>query len=175
MPSPQAESIKVQEVEADLQKLELSIRQLKIQYDQYFAGGRKRAPTLLRFDVVKTIKRYLDAPMPKLWDRKVREGEEGTRRVPVHLQNKQKGNRLVASYVVSDPKKEKEDLRTLHGQFVAARERQGVKNPAISFNRFIQGVSGQARRLQEESGCGEIELRLIVEDGKVQLRARPGR
>jgi hypothetical protein len=113
--------------------------------------------------------------MAELWDRKVREGEEGTRRVPVHLQNKQKGNRLVASYVVSDPKKEKEDLRTLHGQFVAARERQGVKNPAISFNRFIQGVSGQARRLQEESGCGEIELRLIVEDGKVQLRARPGR
>jgi hypothetical protein len=29
--------------------------------------------------------------------------------------------------------------------------------------------------LQEEAGCGEIELRLVVEDGKVQLRARPGR
>ena len=32
------------EIEEDLSRLERDIRQLKIQYEQYFGGGKKRPP-----------------------------------------------------------------------------------------------------------------------------------
>ena len=36
-------------------------------------------------------------------------------------------------------------------------------------------VASQAKKLREKAGCHEVELRLVVEDRKVHLKARPGR
>ena len=45
-------------VEEDLSQLERDIRQLKIEYDQYFGGGRKRPPTEIEWRIELLIKRY---------------------------------------------------------------------------------------------------------------------
>lgn len=47
-------------VDEDLGQLEKDIRQLKIEFDSYFGGGRKRPPTEISWRIEQTIKRYGD-------------------------------------------------------------------------------------------------------------------
>jgi hypothetical protein len=45
-------------IDEDLGQLERDIRQLKIEYDQYFGGGRKRPPTEIEWRIELLVKRY---------------------------------------------------------------------------------------------------------------------
>jgi hypothetical protein len=45
-------------IDEDLGQLEKDIRQLKIEYDQFFGGGRKRPPTEIEWRIELLIKRY---------------------------------------------------------------------------------------------------------------------
>ncbi len=47
-------------VDEDLSQLEKDIRQLKIEYDSYFGGGRKRPPTEITWRIDQMVKRYGD-------------------------------------------------------------------------------------------------------------------
>jgi hypothetical protein len=46
--------------EEDLNQLERDIRQLKIEYEQYFGGGKKRPPADLEWRIEVMMKRYSD-------------------------------------------------------------------------------------------------------------------
>lgn len=45
-------------IDEDLGQLERDIRQLKIEYDQFFGGGRKRPPTEIEWRIDIIVKRY---------------------------------------------------------------------------------------------------------------------
>jgi hypothetical protein len=45
-------------IDEDLAQLERDIRQLKIEYDQYFGGGRKRPPNEIEWRIELVVKRY---------------------------------------------------------------------------------------------------------------------
>ena len=45
-------------IDEDLAQIEKDIRQLKVEYDQYFGGGRKRPPTEIEWRIDTLIKRY---------------------------------------------------------------------------------------------------------------------
>jgi len=45
-------------IDEDLNQIEKDIRQLKIEYDQYFGGGRKRPPTEIEWRIDLLVKRY---------------------------------------------------------------------------------------------------------------------
>jgi hypothetical protein len=45
-------------IDEDLGQLERDIRQVKIEYDQYFGGGRKRPPAEIEWRIELVIKRY---------------------------------------------------------------------------------------------------------------------
>jgi hypothetical protein len=47
-------------IDEELAQLERDIRQLKIEYDQYFGGGRKRPPTEIEWRIELIIKRYAE-------------------------------------------------------------------------------------------------------------------
>jgi hypothetical protein len=47
-------------IDEELGQLERDIRQLKIEYDQYFGGGRKRPPTEIEWRIELVIKRYAE-------------------------------------------------------------------------------------------------------------------
>jgi len=48
------------DIDEDLAQLEKDIRQLKIEYEQYFGGGRKRPPTDIEWRIDTMLKRYSD-------------------------------------------------------------------------------------------------------------------
>lgn len=45
-------------IDEELGQLERDIRQLKVEYDQFFGGGRKRPPTEIEWRIDSMIKRY---------------------------------------------------------------------------------------------------------------------
>ena len=45
-------------IDEDLSALERDIRQLKIEYDQFFGGGRKRPPSEIEWRIELVVKRY---------------------------------------------------------------------------------------------------------------------
>jgi hypothetical protein len=47
-------------IDEDLSQIERDIRQLKIEYDQYFGGGRKRPPTEIEWRIDLIMKRYAE-------------------------------------------------------------------------------------------------------------------
>jgi hypothetical protein len=47
-------------IDEDLSQLEKDIRQLKIEYEQYFGGGKSRPPTDIEWRIDTLIKRYSD-------------------------------------------------------------------------------------------------------------------
>src|ERR1700757_5046123 len=47
-------------IDEDLAQIERDIRQLKIEYDMYFGGGRKRPPTEIEWRIDLHIKRYFE-------------------------------------------------------------------------------------------------------------------
>jgi hypothetical protein len=52
-------------IEADIERIEAGIRQLKIQYDMFFAGAIPKQPLELRSALERLLKRYTNAPLRK--------------------------------------------------------------------------------------------------------------
>ena len=183
------------DIEAELRKLEVGIRQLKVQYDMFFAGSLKREPVELRAEIEKTIKRHANTPNQKLaqrfllnsligrfnslaelWTKTLRSREEGDRPAAAVADLDKPKEQLVARCrLQGSPSAESPDLRRLYERFLEARRRLGGGKREVSYEKFVRGVSGETARLQKEAGCAEIELRVVVHDQKVLLKARPGR
>ena len=180
-------------IEADIARLETRLRELKIQYDMFFNGALPREPFELRADVERLIKRHSNAPIRKyaqrfhfnslvsrfnslseLWSKTIRTLEEGDRPAP-SVAGRGNGEKVVTTCRIHDPVKEQELLRFLHSRFVEARRKIGDANGRVPFKDFVRGVSSQAKALRDRSGCDEIELRIVVVDRTVHLKARPGR
>lgn len=178
------------ESEEDLHRLEVGLRQLKVQYDMFFGGGLKRQPVELRSRVDKIVKRYSDKPMRthalrfrftalvgrynsfcERWGKQVRALEEGGRRHEGMLEQFAIRERLLARATVGD---QEPDLHRLHEQYVRAQERAGAR-ATPSYDGFLRAVREKTRKLRERSGCGEIELRVVMKDDEVRLKARPRR
>jgi hypothetical protein len=180
-------------IEADLQRLDVGLRKLKVQYDMFFAGALPRQPVELRSEIEKIVSRYSKKPMGKyaqrfrfnalvgrfnsmseLWGKMVRSKEEGEQRSAGMLDRFTLRERLVARCRVRAAGADDDQLRRLHRRYADATRGQGGRR-IPSYENFLRGVQGQAARLREKSGCDEIELRIIVRNDKIQLTARPRR
>jgi hypothetical protein len=86
-----------EEQEQELEELEINLKRLRIEYEQFFRGSMKREPTVLKGKVQKTITRFVSDPprnqaikfrfnslnaryqtFRQLWGRTMREIEAGT-------------------------------------------------------------------------------------------------
>lgn len=182
------------EIETDIERLEAGLRQLKIQYDMFFAGAIPKQPTELRAEVERMIKRYANAPMRKyahrfhfnslaarftsmteLWSKTLRTFEEGDRTAPALADRIPAAEQVLARCHLRDPLQEDETLKLLHKRFLEARHKAGEEKSTISLQSFIRSIQTQAKKIKETTGCENVELRLILQERKVVLKARPGR
>lgn len=182
------------ELEADLARLEGSIRQLKIQYDMFFAGAIPKQPLELRAEIERLIKRYTNAQVRKysarfhfnslvsrfnslteLWSKTLRSLEEGDRPAPAVADRAGRDENLVARCTLKDGQQDRDSLKLLHARMVEARRKIGEEDAKLSLDRFIRGINAQAQKLREKTGCDRVELRVVVQDRKIVVKARPGR
>jgi len=181
-------------IEADISELEVGLKRLKVQYDMFFVGSMSKEPIELRFRLEKLIKRNMNSSMQKyaqrfhfnslvarfnslaeLWGKTIRTMEEGDRRLPSIAGREQMRERLIARCRIKGAAGEEADLRRVYDKFIEARQAgNGSNGNGLSFQRFVRGISKQTQRLRKESGCDEIELRVVIRDDQVQVKASPG-
>ncbi len=182
------------ELDADIARLQSGIRQLKIQYDMFFAGSIPKQPFELRNEIEKIIRRHSSTPIQKyaprfhfnslvsrfnslseLWAKTLRALEEGDRPAPAVADRAGSGEHVVARLTVKDPGRERDALKLLHSRLLDARKKAGDSTGKLSFESFVRTVSAQAGKLRDKVGCDKVEVRVIVLDRKVMVKARPGR
>jgi len=61
-------------IDEDLAQLERDIRQLKIEYEQYFGGGKKRPPADIEWRIDALLKRYSDRSAEMKYSQRFRYG-----------------------------------------------------------------------------------------------------
>jgi len=180
------------ELDADLGRLENGIRQLKIQYDMFFAGSVPKQPLELRNELERIIRRHSATPirryasrfhfnalvsrfnsMSELWAKTLRVLEEGDRPAPAVADRAGSSEHLVARCTVTDPGAERDVLKLLHGRLLDARKKAGESTDKLSFETFVLTIAAQARKMREKTGCDKVDVRVIVVDRKVTVKARP--
>ncbi|HXD76089.1 MAG TPA: MXAN_5187 C-terminal domain-containing protein [Vicinamibacterales bacterium] len=183
----------VSEVERDMQKLEVGLKNLEAQYNMYFSGRLPKPPWETRSAVEALVKRYdrgfiqnygdrfrfqtLQARFQAfidLWDKGLRAREEG-RPGPFAQQGakreepKKIENRILRVAAFSDPLREQDKLQELYESLAEARHEVGLE--PVPYHKFAELVKNQVNKLNED-GDTEVAFRVAIKEGKVSFTAR---
>jgi hypothetical protein len=180
-------------VDEDLKVLEHKLNTLKLDYERYFLGTRPREPVLLRQEIQKTVTIWSNQPLPntatrfkfnslnaryqtlkRQWDGILRQMEAGTYKRDVFRANiREKGD---------TKRSQADDMITSAGAgealFESYREAakacgQSVKG--LSPQKLQAVVDKQTAALRQKMNCKDVSFRVVVQDGKVKLKAAPVR
>jgi hypothetical protein len=170
--------------EEDMRLLKERMRQLEIEWEQWFAGVLTKPPWESQRIIENVIKRYSRNPprslseqsvfqmyqakfntYSEMWNRRQRLKEEG--RLPGGPEQRVPRRSPAAPEV--PPSKDK--MRDVFDNFVAAREQAGQSTGKLTFDAFKQQLSKQRTKLKSERGY-EVDFGVSVKDGKVSLVAR---
>ena len=181
------------EVERDLQKLEVGLKNLEAQYNMYFAGRLPKPPWDTRTSVENLVKRYdrgfiqnyADrfrfqtlqsrwATLIELWDKGLRAREEGRPGPFAQPQMKKDEpkrpqDRIMYVATFSDVRHEQDKLHDLYESLAEARHECGLD--PVPFHKFADLVKNQVKKRNEDNDA-EVAFRVAIKDGKVSLTAR---
>lgn len=190
-------------IEDDLQLLDIKLKQLKNEYDQYFLGSRKREPQLLRGEVQKIVTYYSNISIKntaqrfrfnnlrarfftfrRMWDDTLRKIEDG--RYERHLF---KANLRDRERNEADQQTEEKEIREdaagegargrpgagdqLFDHYVAARKKAGQGTEGVSRQKLDAVVKKQTAALKSKYGVEKVRFKVVVENGKAKLKATP--
>ena len=183
------------DVVEDLQLLDVKLKMLKNEYEQYFMGSRMREPSLLRGEVQKMVAYYANVPIRNTgyrfkfnnlrarffafrrhWDRILREIEEG--RYERHLfraklREQERPDRPESARPGAGS--EQAEREEVFESYLAAREACGQSTAGITRKRLDALMEKQAAQLSTKLGCREVKFRVVVTDGKAKLKVSPVR
>jgi hypothetical protein len=186
------------DVEEDLHFLDHKIKQLKMEYEQYFLGTRKREPQLTRSDVQKVITFYANVPIKNTgnrfrfnnlrarfftfkrhWDLNVRKMEEGRYERDVFKANLHERERNArqdrAGGESARNEADKRSSGDLFEAYKTAREATGQGTAGLSPAKLEALIQKQEKSIREKYGVNQVKFRVVVEDGKAKLKAAPVR
>jgi hypothetical protein len=184
-------------IDEELGQLERDIRQLKIEYDQYFGGGRKRPPTEIEWRIELIIKRYGErsgelkfgqrfrynnltqtyAKYKDIFRKRTQQKEEG--RSQRHFGAAAKVSPATPTpvssngfrMVCSEPERETDKVEQLYQAFVQAKTRAGEETGKLSADGFKEFVRKKTKDLQSKQNCRDVEYVVETVDGQVKLKA----
>ncbi len=181
-------------IDEQLQLLEDWLRQLKIEYDMFFGGGRKLPPYDLKVRIEKAIKRLLEErgmshaqrfrysnlaarynSYQEMWRRITAQREEGrfTERPTAPAGEARPYSEDALSISISSPEVEESKIQDLYRFLSAAQQRLG-DDPAPSYEAFRQFIVAKTDSVKKQLGCQAVTFSLKVEGKKLRLTAQKG-
>lgn len=167
------------------------LNELVRRYEQYFLGLEKREPVRLLEDVERIARRYSATPISNTmvkfrynslvarlgtykqhWNRILRLMEEGKYsrdrfRMEMHQLNGKlpttPGERPLAP----------QEIDGVYRQYIEARKACNMRTDNITHDVIQSALEKQKPTLQKKYSCDKIEFRVVVEDGKPKIKARP--
>jgi len=187
------------EMEDELAELELNLKRLRIEYEQFFRGVMRREPTVLKGKVQKVIHRFMATPprnsalkfrfnslnaryqsQQQQWGRTLREMEAGTYKGHVFKLKLQEQEETERMKELAELEREEQALASRRAgggpPKAAAAPRPAAKKPAGSALDQLHGALMSARS-RTGQGAGELtreRLAALVKQQTEAIRAKRG-
>jgi hypothetical protein len=169
---------------------EEKLNELVRKYEQYFLGLEKREPLKLLEDVDKRCRHFAGVPIvntmvkfrynsiaarlnsyKQYWGRINRQIEEGKYsrdrfRMQIHEQStrsESQAHALAANH----------EIDAVFQQFMEARRACNLQSDGMTPEMLTVTLEKQRALLEKKHNCTEIEFRVVIEDGKPKIKARP--
>jgi hypothetical protein len=177
----------------EIDELDESMSQLQVLYEKFFLGIDRRPPeqerkkvstrmralrttmvknTALKFRIQTLFAKLIS--FERMWDRTLREMEEGTYKRDVFkakLRQGKEAQRPAATPKTPDIPDDK--LRRLYDTYLVARQRCGEPTDGISYESVASRIRSQVPQLLEKHKAKNIEFKVVIKGGRAVLKAIP--
>ena len=177
----------------EIDELDESMSQLQVLYEKFFLGIDRRPPeqerkkvqarmrqlrtttvknTALKFRIQTLFAKLIS--FERMWDRTLREMEEGTYKRDVFKAKLRQGRdaqRPAAAPKAPDIPDDK--LRRLYDTYLVARQRCGEPTDGISYESVASRIRAQVPQLLEKHKAKNIEFKVVIKGGRAVLKAIP--
>jgi hypothetical protein len=175
----------------DLHILDVKIKQLKLDYEQYFLGNRPREPSMLRGEVQKIVLRFANTSiqntaerfkfnslqsrfitLKRRWDDTLRKIENGSYHRHIFKANLRERERVGAPPPTSAPAKSKGGgQKDIFDDYLKAARSCGQDTSKLTPKKLQAAVAKQEAAIKKKLGVEKVKFRVEVENGKVKLKA----
>jgi hypothetical protein len=189
----------VSNFDEDLANLDDWLRRLKVEYDIFFNGHRKKPPEDLRLRLEKLVKKLAECSgmtfaqrfryntligryyvMRDLWRRTLAEKEAGleakeqaqiesSRQAAAQKETAEKETRIS----IADPQADQDQVRRLYESLTKLKGTRPNAAPVISYSQFAEYIARQTQKIKQKSGCTSVQFILAVEGDSIKFTARP--
>ncbi len=182
-------------IDEDLKLFEHKLNTLRLDYERYFLGTRPREPVMARQEIQKFVTVWANQPiqntavrfkfnsinsryqaLKRQWDNVLRQMEAGTYKRDVFKAN-------IRERPQDDPSSRKPNQdgaissanagAKLIDSYLEAAEACGQSVKGLSAKKLQSVVDKQTTALRKKMGCDDVSFRVVVQDGKVKLKASP--
>jgi hypothetical protein len=190
----------INQTDEDLSRLERDIRQLKIEFEQYFGGGKKRPPSDIEWRIEQVIKRYGDraaemnygqrfrygnltqtySKYREIFHKRMQKREEGTvqrhfgaaaRAIQAERSRSGTASPSPVAVTCSDLERESGKVDELYRAFREALNTSGESVERLSREKFQKFLLQKSEQIRKQRG-EQIEFLVSIENGKARLKAR---
>ena len=189
-------------LQEDLDRLDVTLRQLQVKWELFFNGAEKKPPSELQGQVEALIRRYGNVEIRnngerfryqglsarfttfnELWQKRLRAREEGKVFGQHGLRAEQAPPPVAPPPPAARPAAAAEEIRvsdpSRDGAAVRAlyerfveERRRAGEGQAPAFESFRDLIGKQTERIRAEKGALAVDFRLETKNGKVSLKAR---
>jgi hypothetical protein len=177
-----------EDLEARFNRLDRRIQQLKVEFNRFFAGDLAQPPTAMRDEIEAEMRRLrsinmrrsvdgfrfgaLEAQMSsygEMFSRRLRSLEEGKQAPRQQARQPSRKHDVDAGVVVSAHCEEDAVEALLQGLV----ERSPRGTPAMDIDTFRGYLQRQISQIRDKTGCELVQFRVVTDEGKVKLKAKP--
>ncbi len=177
----------------DLNNLEDWLRRLKVEYDIYFNGHRKKPPDDLRMRVEKVVKKLSECGdmtfqnrfryntliaryyiFRDLWRRTQQEREQsddGSEEAGGPAAEPAPGSCKI-HVSLTDPLTEKEKVRQLYDALLRMRGMHAKEMQGISYSQFSSYITEKTRHIRAAFRCSTVMFTIALEDDALKFTAK---
>jgi hypothetical protein len=179
----------------ELNDLDEGISGLQVLYEKYFLGIDRKPPeqerkrisekarelrtasirnTALKFKVNTLFAKLIS--FERMWDRTLREIEEGTYKRDVFkakLRGAGRDEPKTGTVRPATPSISDANLRRLYDTYLVARKRCGESTDGLSFDTMASRIRSQVPELMQKHKAKNIEFKVVIKGGKAILKAVP--
>ena len=187
------------EIDEQLQIMEHDSRQFKIEFEQYFGGGKQRPPNDTEWRIEQMIKRYGDrgaelnygqrfrygnlaqtyVKFRDIFRKRMKKREEGV--VDRHFgaaarkiasERAAKVSLPLVTVACNDPAHEPQKVEKIYAAFLDAAKRSGDPTANVSRQHFEKFLQQKVDQFHKQKGKHAVEFVISLEGGKARLKAR---
>ena len=179
----------------ELNDLDEGITGLQVLYEKYFLGIDRKPPeherkrisekarelrtasirnTALKFKVNTLFAKLIS--FERMWDRTLREMEDGTYKRDVFKAKLRGGERdepRTGPVKPAAPSISDTNLRRLYDTYLVARKRCGESTEGLTFDSMASRIRSQVPELMQKHKAKNIEFKVVIKGGKAILKAVP--